>query len=203
MVFKVRRKPSWMKKRRVIRRRKVIPRRGVKQPVQYFKRSKYAKAAYTTSTTSDVFAAYYGTLADVPNSIDFTTLYDQYKILGIKYTLIPRVTESDTTQQIGNVWSILDYDDSTVPSGLDTMLQYQNLKMTRGHKMHGRYFKPRVNMELNQNTSTPAMAPITSWIDVTSETVPHRGIKICLQQTPTVITYDLKVDYYMSFKNVR
>lgn len=195
------RKP-WLK--RNMRKRVIRKRTGIKQPVQYFKRTLYAKGYKVSSTTADTFLSFPASLGQVPNSSEFVALYDQYKICGIKWTLMPRTTEAGVTTNSGVVGSVIDYDDSNVPTATDQLAQYQNFRMTRGNMIHKRYFKPAISQLMYQSGVINAYGPKKgAWIDITYPDVPHYGLKAVIQQTDSVLTYDLKVDYYLAFKNVR
>lgn len=206
-------------KTKLIRRKRLARRpmgrivRAPRQPVQYFKRSVYYSAWTANSTTTDIFVNYYGVLNVLPNVSEFTSLYDQYRINGIKVTLIPRGNQSDigtasgTVAQSVGVFSVIDYDDISPLTSLNQALQYQNLKMTRSHQIHSRYFKPRILNSVLANAGTGAVANAGStrgWLDVNSGDVPHMGVKFVLQQSPnSTQTFDVKIDYYLAFKNVR
>lgn len=203
-------------KRKLIRRkrwgRKPMIRRpvAVKQPVHYFKRTQYNSGWTANLTTADQFANYYGSLSQVPNISDFTGLYDQYKILAMKVTLIPRGNQSDigtasasVAQSVG-VFSVIDYDDNTNLTSISQACQYQNMKMTRSHQVHTRYFKPRIMTSVLSNVSTANSVNTRGWIDINDTQVNHYGIKYALQISPNSSqSFDLKVDYYLAFKSVR
>jgi len=184
-----------------------------RQPVQFFKRSVYS-TAYLTATSAGAFGSSKNfKLTDVPNATEFTNLYDQYQIKGIKITLIPRANSADVingslVQPIGNLWSVIDYDDGTAPTTIDTVLQYPNLKRTQMVKSHSRYFKPKYVQQLYSSAAVVGYgnAHPNSWIDCNSSAVEHYGLKFWVDLIPTVgttIQYDAHIIYYLAFKNVR
>lgn len=195
------------KKMRIIRRNVARGRlgRAPVQPVHYFKRTLYAKAGRTSSTAADTFFGVQFTLNDVPNATEFTNLYDMYCIKAVKYTLIPRASETDTTQQVNpNIGSVIDYDDAGAPGSIDVMTQYQNFKLTRGNKIHSRYFKPAVAQEVyGTSLLTGYSAKKNVWLDCDNIVVPHYAFKGFIQQTSVAVSFDVKIDYYLAFKNVR
>lgn len=205
-----------VRRRMVVRRRpKVglmrsrIPR--TIQPVHYFKRTDYVSGVATATSLGDVFGAYVFSLAQVPTPSDFTNLYDQYCIKFVKWMLIPRGNSSDvgtaaTTGQNMGVFSVIDYDDNTTPTSIDELTEYQSMKMTRSNQYHTRAFKPKIRNAVigSAGVIVNGNPKATEWIDCNSTTVPHYGIKYALQQLPNGSQiYDLKVTYYLSFKNVR
>lgn len=206
----VRKKKTGMKKRMKRRSGIQFGRSKVKQPVQYFTRTAFFPAIFTATTTSAAGAGSQFRLSDLPSITEFTTLYDQYQIKGIKYTLIPKFSQADlqissgsASAILGNVWSVIDYDDVNTPVALTELLQYQNLKRTRMDGVHSRYLVPKVNITMGANTQPKAR----QWLDVAVTTTPHYGIKLWFDAlsgvTNTEIKYDLMVKYYLAFKNVR
>jgi len=199
-------------RRKLIRRKRLArpmrslrPRGGIMQPVQYFKRSVYLPGWSSTGTT-DVPGAFIFRLNDVPNVAEFTGLYDQYKINLVKWTLIPRGNSSDVTTQ-GNsmgVFTALDYDSNVAPTALNDLLQYQNMRMTRSTQQHKRVFRPVARDALIGSAGAIVGGIYKGWIDCNVDNVPHYAIKYWFQALPSgTQQYDLKIDYYLAFKNVR
>lgn len=196
-------------RRRTVRRKRMVRSKGLRQPVHYFKRVQFTTSAITVSGTA-VFGASAFELQNIPNASEFTSLYDQYKITGIRYSILPRGNSADigtsaTQGNMGRIFSVLDYDDSTAPASFNEMTQYQNVKMTNNAQTHTRYLKPRFNLDvLSGSVSLTANAPRTGWIDCSTADVKHRGVKFGIQApTNAVMTYDLMIVYYLAFKNVR
>lgn len=179
------------------------------QPVHYYKRTLYLSGALTASSAGDVFGAIDFRLNQLPNATDFTNLYDQYKIRGVKIMLIPRGNNSDvitgaTSGQSMGVFSALDYDDVTPPTSIAQLCEYQNMKMTRSTSIHSRYFvpKPQINLLVAGGGTSPALSG--QWIDTALGVAPHYGFKYALQQLPNgTQLYDIKYTFYLAFKNVR
>lgn len=205
------------RRRRNMRLRRGMIGRRIAQPVQYFKRSVYLSGNIVTSVTSDTFTNQFFALSSVPNYTEFTNLYDQYKINAVKVTLIPRGNTAEITASSGastvfqgqsvGVFSVIDYDDTAVLANINEACQYQNMKMTRATQQHSRYLKPRFNLLsiTNQGTgATGASQNTRGWLDCDYINVPHYGVKWALQQNVNYnLTYDVKIDYYLAFKNVR
>lgn len=202
---------------RLLRHRRGMMGRSIPQPVQYFKRSVYLSGHILTSVTSDTFTNQFFSLSSVPNYTEFTNLYDQYRINGVKVTLLPRGNTAEITASSGastvfqgqstGVFSVIDYDDTAVLSSIQQACEYQNMKMTRATQQHSRYLKPRFNLLsiTNQGTgATGASQNTRGWLDCDYINVPHYGVKWAFQQNVNYnLTYDVKIDYYLAFKNVR
>lgn len=187
-------------KRRLMRRKI-----GLRQPVQFFKQLMYYPAWLTSSTTVDVIQNINFTLNAVTQASTFTALYDQYCIKGIKATLVPRGNVDGVSQPFSTpTFSILDYDGS-YPTTITGMNEYQNVKMTRGTSLHKRFLVPATQLELFQSSIATAYSPKKKqWIDCATPNVPHYGLAYGVSPTPgQAISWDLKVEYYLAFKNVR
>lgn len=202
-------KRSSRPKRRMPRRRNYGYRnKVVKQPVQYFTRTSYQLSGYSIAAGGAAagFARVFR-LSAVPNASEFTNLYDQYQVKGVKISLIPRYTESTAGTAgslIGNMWSAIDYDDASPPANVDTLLQYQNVKRTRLNQVHSRFIRPCIANEIFNTGIATAYAPKRNvWIDCTSDTVEHYGIKLWIDSSAAGVTFDVQVKFYLAFKNVR
>lgn len=191
--------------RRAVRKSSQFYGKRIKQPVQFFQRTQYLPGFYNLiAGGAGTGAAVNFKLSSVPNAAEFTQLYDQYQIKGIKISLIPRFTEVPNSSGTGNMWSILDYDDSNVPANLDTLLQYQNVKRTRMHMVHSRYLKPQVTSEVYATGIATAYAPKKNvWLDVGNPDVEHYGVKLWFDSRLTNVIFDVQIKYYLAFKNVR
>lgn len=178
-------------------------RTGIKQPVQYFKRVVYEETAILNNTVTDTIQSLTFSLDKVTNHTEFTALYDQYQIKGVKFTLIPKFSETIINDNVPPTWSILDYDGSP-PTNRTAMVQYQNLKTVPGNKWHSRYLKPAIAAAVYNGITTGYGERKNVWLDCNNDAIPHYGATVLL---PPVVngpfSYDLKTTYYLAFKNVR
>ena len=189
-------------------RRSRMPRvGGVLQPVQYFKRSTYQTNWVLNDTINNTFKSLEFYLSSVPNHTEFTSLYDQYCIKKVVFTLIPKFNVNTLTDIVPPVWSVLDYD-GTFPTNQDGMLQYQNLHTTRGQTWHKRVLTPAILTNQYNGLTTAYTPKKGQFIDCQNDSVPHYGARIMLLPgvtggSETPFAYDLKTTYYLAFKNVR
>lgn len=207
------RRPRVMRRRniRVGARRKWRVMRGgavrmnrARQPVHYFKRTVYYSGLISGSTTGDLAGSIIGQLNAVPNFSEFTSLFDMYKINGLKVRFSPRANSAEvgTNQGLIKFFSCIDYDDSTAIT-LPEMLQYESIKQTSSNRDHVRFVKPRVARSVYQSPLVTAYSAGRTWLDCNNTAVPHYGIKYLIQQLPAGNqSYDVSVTYYMAFKNV-
>lgn len=195
-------------RRQRARRSKIGP---VQNTLYRYKRTVFVERAFNSDPLANQFYSSAFTLASVPNHTDFTNLYDQYKIEKIRWTLMPRqtVTTGVGVSQVASapVFSVLDFDDANVPTSIGQLMQYQNLKTTRGLSNHTRVLVPCVQVQTQNAGGAAAFGMIKRrpWLDCADDTVQHNAIKLAFQ-APTggvSISYDLKVEYTLCFKNVR
>jgi len=209
---RTRRAVAMAQRRRAYRKRLGVGRRGRTQTTVYkYVRSIFVERAYNSDPLANQFYGYGLTLSNVTNHTDFTNLYDQYKIEKIRFTLMPRqnITTGVGALQVASapVFSVIDFDDANTPTSIAQLMQYQNLKTTKGTSTHSRVYKPGVQVQ-TQNSGGGAAFGMTRkspWLDCADDTVQHNAVKFALQ-APTggvSISYDLKVDVFLAFKNVR
>lgn len=197
-------------RRRLMRRKPIrrVRRGGIRQPAHYFKRSVYIPGWFTANNLGDQTTVLTSTLADVPQFGEFTALYDQYCLKGIKLEIIPRFNVSSITNDgaPSELMTVLDYDGS-YPSTLAGFMQYQNLKVSRGTAIHKRFWKPAVlQATYDSVTSTGYGVKKNVWIDSADTTVKHYGLAVIAPQLGGTIEsckYDLRATYYIACKNVR
>lgn len=191
--------------------RKNVYRKKHTAPIHYFKRSYYVPNAI--SSTAGAGDGLYGlafTLGGLPNASEFTTLFDQYKIQGIKVRFMPRGNVSEinnaTANAITSLATVIDYDDAATPTGVAQLAQYTNFKLTRSDRQLTRYFKPRINVGAINSVAGGVQNKMntTAWLDCSVDTTEHYGMKVVIAEPPVSTTvFDMLVTMYLAFKNVR
>lgn len=205
----MRRRPRVVRRRRLNMvsrpvRRGLAMTKVIGSKIHYFKRTAFYSGYISGSTTADVGGALIGQLNQVPGYTEFTSLFDQYKIVALKMRLSPRANSAEigTNQGLVKVFTALDYDGGTAPSVIADVLQNETLKITKSNKDHVRYFKPKFNASTTAVTGT-GQQPTTGWLDCSNVTVAHHGLQYVIQQLPAgVQSWDIYVTYYLAFKNV-
>lgn len=216
-------------KRRRVRRR---VRRSLRGPrgllskysnVHHFVR-KCRIGTITIDNASGGYAAfsYQVQLNNLPNSSEFTALYDQYRMNYVKYHFVIRGFSTGTLEyinsQVGAPMAIaaVDRDDATAPSadqaGMDSIREYRYSKATAftpERRTFTMAWKPSVLSEMYRSP-TSAYSPVyNKWIDCQTPGVPHYGLKGVFQIPLGIanISADFDIDvfatYYFSMKGVR
>lgn len=197
------------KKKQPMRKRRQFGGKKIRQPIQYFTRTTYRQAFFSAAAGTPIQLGINFRLDNVANVTEFTNLYDQYMIKAVKIQFVPRITEASpsATNTLGNLWSVLDYDDSSAPANIDTVIQYQNVSHTQMNRTHTRYLRPCVAAEFfSTGVLTTYGAKRNQWLDCANAAVEHYGIKIYGDALPvgaTPIVYDVITKFYLAFKNVR
>lgn len=175
-----------------------------------------------TATTSDFWRVFSVTLGGCPSASEFTSLFDKYKINGLKVTFRPRydsfagndttdVTAPGVTNQGGNDFHIIvDPHNETVPSGtytnvtLNSFLENGKVRSYRGNRPFSIYCKPAVGMDL-QGIASAVRGP--SWISTTQTGVTHYGFQAFITDPGMTgnfsQAYDLFYTIYLQLKGVR
>lgn len=195
--------------RRAMIRRRRLARRPMRRPmrpsnIHHFKRTAFYSGLIAGSTLSDVSGGFIAQLSQVPNFGEFTSLFDMYRINGVRWRISPRANSAEvgSNQGLIKLFTAIDYDDITTPS-LPDMLQYESLKVSQSDKEHVRYVKPRIANQVYQTGVGTGYGSTRGWIDCQNTTVAHYGLKYLLQQLPAGNqSFDVQVTYYLSFKNV-
>lgn len=174
------------------------------QGTHYFKRQLYIPSDLLASGGTSLNFARGFSLSQLPGVAEFTTLFDQYRILKIKARWMPRANSAElyANNTIGSLFTVVDYDDVGTPTAINDLMQYQNLKTTRHVGEHVRVFKPQFNV----NTGLTGNRPSRGWLDMNDTTIVHHGIKGHLQgngNAAVTVIYDCILTFWVAFKNVR
>lgn len=203
-----RRKSTPAKFRRWSRRPRKINK--YKQSVQYFTRyCKLDNLSYTNTTgipvnLSTLTDNIYWKLSQLTNATDFVTLYDQYKILGIKISFIPHANVTFGNGQISafsnRLLTCYDPNDTGLVSS-NTIRQYSSCKVTPINVIHTRFFKPKPLAEYANTTAggTVLAVPTSNpWFDVQSNRdVQYHGMKVAIDlSTPYTIANGDSVTFF-------
>lgn len=194
----------------------------VRRQVHVFKRTAYignvTASISALGVPTPVAVGYSFALSQLPNVSDFTTLFDQYKLTGVKMTLTPACSEgilsplTGTAQPLGfsRVHTVIDYDDSAAPTSEDQLLEYGSHKSTAPFQIHSRYIKPKILQEVYRSSLTTAYSPKSNqYLDTSYTDVPHLGMKLWISApntnagTAQSITYKVYQTMYFTCKNVR
>lgn len=134
-------------------------------------------------------------LADVVDTVDFTRLFDRYKLDMVKVTLMPLMNQgyggfSSTgnvqTTTIPTLMTAIDYDDASVPNSSTVLLERQNCKSYRFDKpVTVTIRNPKILQDVQQGdaivSSISAMTTSPKYLDCNDIEVNHFGLKFYLR----------------------
>lgn len=149
-------------------------------------------------------------LSDVINSGEFTGLFDQYKLAGIKYRwLIKRNPDYANTATFKGSYPricwVHDHDSAQVPT-LPELQQYNRMSefYFNDNKMNTRwhYLKPAVANSVYNGVYNGFSAMWRKWLDSGYPGTPHYGLRYYYDGLFAGITIELECKYVMAFKSV-
>lgn len=154
------------------------------------------------------------TLADVLQATSFAGLFDQYRFDRVEMKIVPTSTAINTLSltspnaTVPMLYTVLDFDDSTVPANLGAVIQYDNLQVVPYGEGLFITLKPSWTPAIYQVGAFSGYGvEAAGWIDCNSSTVPHYGVKGCITELPASSTenviWNVLCKYYISFQNVR
>lgn len=148
-------------------------------------------------------------MSDVVADIRYDTMYDKYRISGIKLKFYPTV--SLLTSEIndpGFFYYYVDHDDRVPPSS--TLLSdFMNIKGCKQRRLVGKpfslFFRPNA-MGAGYDASTPSPSQYlksTTWFDMAYNNVEYFGFK-WMWISDNLLNQDMpyEVTYYLEFKNL-
>lgn len=127
-------------------------------------------------------AVCYFKLSNVLQASDLTALYDRYKIVGIKWKIIPLSNMASVNGQglIPTMLYKVDYDDTATPI-LDQDLRVKaGCKEVRLDRPRSIYFKPKIADTVLGSSGSAAFAVPrnTPYLNMSYPDVPHYGLKL-------------------------
>jgi hypothetical protein len=156
----------------------------------------------TTSTVANTFVGITATLSSLNDYASYASVFDQYRIMGMKCTFMPGSAQALATT-FGHVHSVVDYDDgaSITPA---QALDYPNCLVSNLGDTVVRAFKPHVALAAYAGGVFTSFANAEGqWIDCSSTGVVHYGLKVAVNPTVVAVTFDSIVSLWIQFRNPR
>jgi len=131
----------------------------------------------TPSVTVETFNSYTFTLSALPDSSEFTALFDQYRIMQVRVEFTPLFTDTSATVAYPPIYSAIDYDDANSVTGLQ-INEYDSVMFTPTGTYFERIFNPRIALAAYSGAFTSFAQPkVGTWVDCASPSVVHYGLK--------------------------
>lgn len=112
---------------------------------------------------------------------------------------------SSTYSQATKFYTVIDYDDATVPTSISTLQQYTNVQITGANEGHYPVFEPHIAVAaFGASAFTQFMNIRSQWIDVGSTSVSHYGLKGGIDLTASAgdLRIDMRTRITFSVRNV-
>ncbi len=159
------------------------------------------QTAFTTSAVATVFYANYVTLNAFSNYTEYTSLFDQYKILELEHWIEPFETQSSVQALSGTFTSAIDVDDANTPTSIAQVQDHQGSLITNGTVGHYHRWKPHMAVAVYSGAFTSFSNAPANWIDSASPAVQHYAIKCAITATTNAIPYSLQIKALVSFRS--
>lgn len=181
--------------------------------VHLFKQKVVLVTNVATSATGYNFFARQFALSDLPNSSEYTSLFDSYKFHKIKYQLMSTHQSSNEagTTNPNDLFggAVIDPDDVSVVGWVDfsDISQYNDWKPRKVTNSRGikKYFTPTVNNQIQATVNATYLATqYKPLLDMASPGIPHLGVKVGLLGTAST-TYQIyeTITYYLECRTKR
>ncbi len=151
-------------------------------------------------------------LSDLPNSSEFTALFDQYMIAGVKYRFVSRINpDFNSTSSVKGVYPVIkwvhDHDDANAPSAREDLQQYPGCRefnfSSDKNCTRWMYLKPAIANEVFGTTLTTAYQPKwRQWCDNAYPGIQHYGLKMFVDSCYAGQTIYLECKYVLKLKGV-
>lgn len=192
------------KAQKTTRKSQIASRYG-NERVHYVKRT-VDMGPIVTDRVNPTLIGFNFSLTDVDGNAELISMYDQYKICGVLVRMWPKQTQSITlgtldTPNACRYFTAIDYTDSTAPTAISVMREYENCKVHGILEKSERYIKnPKY-----QDTSNGQVQD--TWLATSSAASNWNGFKFAAEATGNTgtgnQTFVLEATYYMCFKNIK
>jgi len=178
------------------------------EKVYTFSRSVFRNAITATSASVPVLGALPFLLTDLPDYVEFTALFDEFKIQQV----IVQFTPTNYSQAYASLFTAIDYDDASSPSSINDLREYGSFHFTPALKYHQRVLTPKYSYRVYNGVGiTDSFASTRGWVDCSKPDTPWYGLKYAFGPTtviPSVGTpvgevYEVQCTYIVCFRFYR
>jgi hypothetical protein len=157
-----------------------------------------ATSLISASAVAEVDGAISFTLNTLTGYTSMTSLFDQYRIVGVQLQFLP--SQNSYTAAAGAIFTAFDYDDAT-PVVLSTLYQRQTLKATPAGVYFERSLKPRIALAAYAGAFTSFANVGDVWIDSASPAVVYYGLKYGIPATASAPSWTVKQRYMIQCRS--
>lgn len=168
-------------------------------------------------THTESHGAFKFMLSDLTNYTEFTTLFDKYRIRGIRAQFLPRTNIlsqanlTGTLTEVPPIVTVVDYDDAVGTDDYLSLMQFENAKIHSEFKPFSVFFRPQLATGAYAGGVFTGFSSDkgTKWIDAASTTVEYYGLKwatlnYAVGNSTTIHPFwDVVFTYYIQLKYPR
>jgi hypothetical protein len=156
------------------------------------------------SVTVETDGAYSFTLNALPDYTEFTALFDNYRIIGVKINFMPLFTDTSATVAYPPIRTAIDYDDSAATT-LAQLEEYDSCLASYTGQFFQRTLVPRLAVAAYAAGVFTSFAQRTyQWIDCASPGVILYGLKYAIPVAGAANqVWSVNADYMLQFKQSR
>lgn len=151
--------------------------------------SRFVDEGFITRTATDAGIAYGFTLADLPGYLEFTALFDRWRITNVEAMLMYQQTSSASTFAFPLLLLSDDFNDNLTPALETVLLERENLQthaFGTANNIYRHSLKPRV-LALGGGSSQ-SIEVKDGWVDCLTPTVDFYGLKLWLVNYNTLVS---------------
>lgn len=132
--------------------------------------------------------AYKWRMNDLPNYTEFTNLFDEYRITGVKLKFLYTGSNSNSgtvlTQWSPFVYTVIDNDDAAPLAAVTDYEQYTTCKVNKLLNVPSRFIKPKMSLAAYGGAFTSYTNMQNIWVDSASPGVEYYGFKMGIDTNP-------------------
>jgi hypothetical protein len=163
------------------------------------------------SNTSNVSVSYAFCLNDLDQSSAFISLFDQYRIDALKFSIVPTANSYQATDltntRFSQMYIVVDYDDAVNLASPGAARSYDNcIELQPGESLE-RTFQPRAAIAAYAGAFNNYANFGGLWIDTSSSGALHYGLKLIINQAvsgQTILqSWRISVEYFITFRSIK
>jgi hypothetical protein len=179
----------------------------IRQPDQIYTcvRTIETSTPITGSNTVPVFGAYTFSFGQIPDVASLQGVFDQYRIDKVEYQFFPVANISTSAAPVtGQFTTAIDYDDAIAPTTIGQVTDYANAITSLATQKQRRCWVPHIAVATYSGAFTSYGNFRPTWIDCTSYSVNHYGIKYALDVQPSnAVAYNVYIRAQVSLRASR
>jgi len=169
------------------------------KPIVQFKRTFQSSFDIVCDGINPSVGIFNFSLNDLPNSTEFSTLFQMYKINKVKITWRPEYTELTDAALVSNAVNV-NFNSAIDPSGntpltVADVLQYQSCQSTGITKQHSRSLSPYLFMD--------GTSPCQCFVSTNSTSTNFWGLNYGIPPTGVAMTFRSTVVYHITCAGAR